>query len=375
MIRCSLFLVLFAVSIGDAQVAPKPATQPPADKTAPQPSTAKPSNPPPAPDPADSVPATEPIITVKGLCSAAPAKSAAPASAARDCTTTVTKAQFEKLLNALKTASQTIPPNMRRNLAQSYVELMAYAQAAEKAGIDKDSKFIEIMRLERMKVLADLYRRDVDEKYRTPPEADVLAYYNQNLPRYEEIKLSRIFIPAKNPSAQNKDDWEKKAAQVATDLHDRAARGEDLEKLQKEAYATLGLTISPPSTTLGSRRRGMLTPADEKELFALKPSEVSSVKQEPAGYIIYKVESKETLPLDQVKDEISRELFRQKFDAQMKAVTESVKAEFNDQYFGSAVPPSGAAMGASPNAPATVPGAASRPPGGAAQPPPRTPPQ
>jgi parvulin-like peptidyl-prolyl isomerase len=230
---------------------------------------------------------------------------------------------------------------MRRNLAQAYAELLAYAQAADKAGLEKDPKFTELMRLLRLRTLADFYRRTLEEKYRHPSDQEIQNYYDQNLPKYEEIKLSRIFIPAKNPANSDKDDWEKKAQQTANDLRERAAKGEDLEKLQKEAYTTLGLTISPPSTTVGTRRRGMLTPDEEKELFALKPGDVSKVEQEPAGYIIYKVESKQTLPLAQVKDEISRELFRQKMEAQMKAVNANIKTEFNDKYFGaaSAAPP------------------------------------
>jgi len=367
MIRYLPGLMLLAVTACGAQMAAKPQAQPPAAKPAPQAGTQ-----PAAPDASASVPATAAIITVKGVCPAGPAKTTPAAASGEPCTTTVTKGQFEKLLNALNSSNQGIAPAMRRNLAQAYVELLAYAQAAEKAGIDKDAKFIEVMRLVRMRTLADLYRRELEEKYRNPPESDIQAYYTQNLSRYEEIKLSRIFIPAKNPSAQNKDDWEKKAAQLATDIHDRAAKGEDLEKLQKEAYTTLGLTISPPSTVVGARRRGMLAQPEEQELFALKAGDVSKVEQEPAGYIIYKVESRQTLPQEQVKDEISRELFRQKLDAQLKSVTGSVQSEFNDQYFGPPATPPGAALGTLPKPPA---GSTPRPAPGGMQPPPKTPPQ
>lgn len=334
------FILLCCLS--GAQVAPKPATQGPSPKpTAPQTGSKPTDTAAGAVDAGAAVPATAAVITVEGVCPAAPPKSTptGQATAPQACTTTVTKAQFENLLNALNSTNQSIPPAMRRNLAQAYVELLAFSQAAEKAGIDKDSRFLEVMRLVRMRTLADLYRRDLEEKYRTPPQAEIQAYYNQNVTRYEEIKLSRIFIPAKNTAAQNKDDWEKRAAQMANDLHDRAAKGEDLDKLQKEAFTTLGLTIAPPSTVLGPRRRGMLGQSDEQELFALKTGEVSKVEQEPAGYIIYKIESRQTLPVEQVKDEISRELFRQKLDAQLKAVTGSVKSEFNDQYFGAAASP------------------------------------
>ena len=367
MTRFLLAFALVAAVAGSTQTAPKPATQPPAKAATPQSAPKQSSAPAPPSDTSAAVPSTVAIITVKGVCGHA-------ASPAGSCTTTVTKEQFEKLLNALNTTNQTIAPGVRRNLAQAYVELLAYTQAAEKAGVDKDEKFLELMRLLRMRTLADVYRRDLEEQYRTPPDSDIQAYYNQNLSRYEEIKLDRIFIPSKNSATQNKDDWEKKAAQLATDVHDRAAKGEDIEKLQKEAYSTLGLTIAPPNTVVGSRRKGTVGP-DEQELFGLKAGEVSKVEQEPAGYIIYKVESRQTLPLEQVKDEISRELFRQKLDAQLKSVTGSVQAEFNDQYFGppAQTPPAGARNGAPENPrPSAVP---PQPSANRATQPPKAPPQ
>ena len=392
MFRSLLIFMLLSVAVCQSQVAPQqpPAQQPPAQRqttsppTTTPPSASKTTAPPaPATDPNASVPPTEPVITAKGVCPNRPvtkAAAGAPKPVPVPCVTVVTKGQFEKLINAVSPSNQNVPPAMRRNLAQAYVELLAYAQAAEKAGVDKDPKFIEVMRLVRMRTLADIYRRDLEEKYHTPPPNEIQAYYDQNVSKYEEIKLSRIFIPAKNPSAQDKDAWEKKAAQLSTELHDRAAKSEDLEKLQKEAYTTLGLTIAPPNTTVGTRRRGMMAPQEEQELFALKPGDVSKVEQEPAGYIIYKLESRQTLPVDQVKEEISRELSRQKMDAQIKAVTATVKAEFNDHYFGSPPPanrPSGGAVAppkpAVPpvNQPATPP--QSQPSG--AQPPAQSPPK
>jgi parvulin-like peptidyl-prolyl isomerase len=364
---------------GSAQAAPQqpaqpqPAQQPPATAQPPSattpPATPKAPGAPQASSDAAAVPATEPVITIQGVCASTPARKTGTAAAAKtpagtrageSCKTLVTKTQFEDLLSAVNPNNQNIAPAMRRNLAQAYVELLTFTQAAQKAGVDKDPKFAEVMRLVRMRTLEDFYRRNLEEKYRTPPASEVQTYYSQNLPKYEEIKLSRIFIPAKNPSAASKDDWEKKAAQLANDVRDRAAKGEDFEKLQKEAYTTLGLTITPPSTTVGNRRRGMLAPQEEQELFALKAGEVSKLEQEPAGYIIYKVESKQTVPLDQVKDEISRELFRQKMDSQLKSITAAVHADFNDKYFGPPNPPQ--AMGA-PGALPGTPGAARTPKG------------
>lgn len=301
----------------------------------------------------------QPVITIQGVCTSTPAKKTGTAATAKksptsDCKTLVTKGQFEKMLDALNPGHQAITGSVRRNVAQAYVELLSFNQAAQKAGVEKDPAFAEVMRVVRMRTLEDFYRRNLEEKYRHPPDAEVQAYYNQNLSKYEEIKLSRIFIPAKNPAAQNKDDSEKKTAQVANDIHDRAAKGEDFEKLQKEAYTTLGITVTPPTTAVGSRRRGIMAQQEEQELFALKAGDVSKLEQEPAGYVIYKIDSRQTLSAEAVTSEITRELFRQKLDSQLKAITTAVHADFNDQYFGPVAPgrpPAGARPGVGPGGP------------------------
>ena len=286
-----------------------------------------------AKDAGAAVPPNEVVLTVHGACEAADGR------VAGSCNTTLTKDQFEKLIAALNANNQPVPPAMKRNIAQAYTELMAMTKAAYAAGTENHPDFQIVMRVVRMRTLADLYRRELDERYRTPPMQDIEAYYKQNVPKFEEIKLSRIFIPAKNPATANKDDYDKKAAAVAAEMHDRAAKGEDMEKLQKEAYTSLGLTVAPPSSAVGARRRGMQPRAEEDELFSLSPGQVTAVKQEPAGYLIFKLESKQTLPLDQVKDEISHELYRQKMDQALKDVTATVKADLNEKYFGSPEPP------------------------------------
>src|SRR5437764_11499972 len=296
------------------------------------------------PDSAASVAPSTPVLTLHGACSN-------PQASGADCTAVVTKEQFDKMLDAVNPNHQPVLPQMRRNLAQTYVELTAFSQAAEKAGVANDPSFQEIMRLTRMKTLGDFYLRTFDEKNRNASAQEIEAYYNQNHGRYEEVKLARIFIPKNNPTGKEQPDFQKKAEEVANGIHARAAKGEDLEKLQQESYTLLGVTAPAPSTKAGTRRRGMMLPQEEQEVFALKPGELSKVEAEPTGFLIYKVISKQAAPLEQVKDEIGRELFRQKMDAEMKAVTASVHADFNEQYFGPPATPAAGAPGQAPPSP------------------------
>src|SRR5258708_1607370 len=282
-----------------------------------------------------TTPAGDAVITIHGLCSA-------PASDPHQCNTVISRQQFDTLVDALNTTNQPISPEARRKLAHDYVEVMTSAQAAEKAGIEKDPKFAESMRVFRMKILTDFYLLSLEQKYNTPSASQIQDYYNQNQAKFEEFTLSRILIPTRNPGAPNKVEWETKVAQLTGTMHARAAKGENFEQLQKEAFATLGLQ-NPPSTVLTPKRRSAAPSAEDQEIFALQVAGVSPVEQESGGNAIYRMELRQVVPLDNVKDQISKTLARTKMEEQMKAIRSSVRADFNSQYFGPEAAPAAVA--------------------------------
>ncbi|HXB20409.1 MAG TPA: peptidylprolyl isomerase [Candidatus Solibacter sp.] len=287
---------------------------------------------------------SEAVITIQGLCT--PAHKAA-GGAAPGCVTVITKAQFDALLNTINPSHQPIPQAQRQQLAQRYVELLTFAEAARKAGIENKPQFQATLRVQRIALLQQIFLQDLEEQFKNPSQQEIEKYYSDNQPKFEEVKLHRIFIPKSNPSGQsNKEEYDKKAPQVANDLRERAAKGEDPDKLQKEAYDTLSITSPPMSTDLGKRKRGMFPPAEEQDIFALKAGEASKVESGASGWVVYKVDSKETIPLEKVKDEISRSLSQQKIKTRMDSIRASVHPDFNKEYFAPpapAVPPPTAA--------------------------------
>ncbi|HJX84630.1 MAG TPA: peptidylprolyl isomerase [Candidatus Angelobacter sp.] len=272
-----------------------------------------------------TTPAGDAVIVIRGLCSA-------PASDPNQCTTVISRQQFETLLDALNTSNRPVSPETRRKLAQDYVDVMTTAQAAEKAGIDKDPRFTESMRVLRMRLLTDSYLLALEQRS-TPSAGEILGYYNQNQSKFEEVSLSRVWIPARNPGAANKVEWETKVAQLTGTIHDRAVKGESFEILQREAFATLGLQ-NPQSTVLKPIRRRVTPSAEEQEIFSLQVGGVSPVEQESGGNAIYRMEGRQVLPLDNVKDEIARTLAQTKADAQMKAIRTAFHADLSSEYFG-----------------------------------------
>jgi hypothetical protein len=284
------------------------------------------------------LPPNTPVISIKGLC---PAENGAALTnkvpSTSDCSMTVTKQQFDNLVNAFNTNNQNVTQAQRRNLGQSYVELLIFSEAAKAAGVENSPAFIEVMRVLRMKTLGDLYRNQLAEQYRNPSEQEIEDYYKANQEKFEGAKLSRIFIPTSNPdpqaTAEKKADYQKKVQQVTDDIQARAAKGEDMSKLQKDAYTALAIAATPPTTELGLTRHGAFPPKVEQEIFSHKAGEVFR-SDEGTGHLIYRVESKQTSPLESVKAEITQQLFRQKMEAKTKELNSSVHTEYDEKYFG-----------------------------------------
>ena len=89
------------------------------------------------------------------------------------------------------------------------------------------------------------------------------------------------------------------------------------------------------------RRTGL--PPAHAAVFELKPGEVSQVISDSGGHYIYKMNSKDLIPLDQAKDEIHTTLQNQRTREMMDKLNASFKVETNEAYFGPGGPPVGMA--------------------------------
>lgn len=357
-----------------AQAAPQPQSQ--QGETAPTPPAAGAHPAPPAPA-ATNVPENAPVITMKGICSGTAARSTTPTktaagetktaggatksvTASSDCKTVITRAEWERMIAVI---NRPIPPQFRRQVAEQFVNLYELSNAGAKAGLEKDPKVAERLRLSRMQVLASAYM----EKLREEKVSDtaVADYYKSNPSQFEEVSLKRIYVP-KPAATEGKPPDEAAEKLVAQKIRDRAAAGEDFEKLQKEAYEATGNKGTPPTTDMGTKRRGSLPPKHEEDVFKLKPGEVSPPFEEQSGFFIYKLEKKDVAPLDQAKSEIERKLQEQKTKDSMDKLKQSSTVVYNDAYFGSAAaagapeaePPSGPTPGAMRKRPAPLSGTA-----------------
>ncbi len=342
-------LVLFS-ALAFSQAAP-PAKSAPA--TTPQ--TAKPATPAKPAEKAE-LPPTAAVITIEGICNGK-----VPATPSAECKTVITRAEFEKLVDAL---DPQMPSARRRQLADAYSRMLVMSDVAEQRGIQNTPEAQQILHFTHMQALMQLLGREIQKEAAKVPPAETEKYYNEHAPQYEQANFQRIFIPKMPASGETPAD-EKTLEAEGQKIRAAATAGGDFEKLQKQAYDDLGLKTPPPPTATGMQRRESLPPSQAK-VFDLQPGQISEVMNEPGGLYIFKLDSKKKLALAEATPEVNRVLEQERMKDAVDKLTNSVKPELNQEYFGAPAGP-GAMPAGQPGASAP----ARRPP---ATPPPSKPP-
>src|SRR6202034_1345054 len=284
--------------------------------------------------PAIKVGPDDTVITVNDFC-------AVLAPPDHPCQTVITRAQFEKLTEALQPG---MSQSLKLNVANAYARNLRMSAAAEKRGLDKAPELEEEMRYARMQLLGQDLSRALQEEANHITDTDLQDYYAKNRSSFEQATLARIFVPrtkqtapAERQEAQNKS-GEDAMAKGAADLRARAANGEDLDQLQIEAYKDAGFGQTTVNTKLEYVRRATLPPQHES-VMDLKPGEVSQVFSDPSGaHFIYKMIRRQTLTLEEAKVEIRTTISTLRYRDSMKAFQGNIV--FSDAYFN---PPASAA--------------------------------
>jgi parvulin-like peptidyl-prolyl isomerase len=351
----ALTLVLFA-SLALAQTNPAPRPDVPAGPAEHQ---RHDDDDEPVPASAATVPPDSPVITIEGVCDRAsaadassggargqesPAKlgkkesgSSSVGSTAYACKTIVTKAQFENLVDSLNPQMTAIN---RRQLAESYPRLLLFANKARELGLDQDPSFAEAMRFASIQLLTQRLNRYFEQQANSISDSDVEKYYQGNAIKFERAELLRIFVPKQTRQMQNTGSGEHSGAavdspmlKIAEKIQARAAAGEDFQQLQKEAFEAAGIPSGSPNVSTGKIDAARL-PLDHQKVFEMQPGQVSDVIAESGGYYIYKVVSKEKVPLAQASKEIRKSIAAERVQDAAASLGKSIKSELDQKYFG-----------------------------------------
>lgn len=306
-----------------------------------------------------------PVIFVSGLCALQGANVPAvavpprPGMPAGTCMRAVTKSQFEMMVAGLgERAAQA----EKTQLAEYYIRGLMIDNEARKLKLDQDPRTAEAIWMGRIAALGEALHRHFQKQFANIPEADVAAYYNGHKNEFEEVTIRRIVIPKPQQKAAVVKPEDKKAdaapdspsaakpaapapAEVPYEqqlaarktysekLLARAKAGEAFDKLQKDAFKVAGLESAAPDTEAVAIHHGQIPPAHEVKVFALQPGQYTALIDEPAALVFYKVESRRSVPLNEVREDIKASLRNQKEDDAIKKVFLASKPNLNPAYF------------------------------------------
>lgn len=280
----------------------------------------------------ETLPRDYPVLTLHGIC-AATAGAAKPA----DCKTIITRAEFEKLVNALNPAMSKYE---RRQLADNYGHILTLSHEAIKRGLDKDPKVLERLRYTRLRILAGEMATDIYEEAMRTPDSEVARYYEEHKESFRRYWLQRIFVPKEKQGELAGKDPENGASELralADQVRARAAAGEDFGKLQKEVTATSGITGEMDINLKDISRRGV--PEAHKQVFTLDAGTVSPVITDETGYYVYRIASSEIPPLKEVRQLALTEIQASKQAKAFQKIEDATKPDVNAAYFDKYEPP------------------------------------
>jgi hypothetical protein len=237
------------------------------------------------------------------------------------CAKTVSKHEFDALVRA-------IDPNMstdaRQSLAAEYSRLLIMAAEARRRGLDQLPELQTLLKFSELQLLSAKLVREINASAPHVSPGDIENYFRDHRRDYQEVTLSRIFVPA-HLNGQNQ--HESQAAARAGQARMRAIRGENFATLQseiKDASSTTGLGPMPCRSL----------PEAHRAVCDLQPSEISNIFVDKSGYSIYRLESKRLCELDDVRDEIRATLERQHVQEQIQKFRTPASLELNEAYFG-----------------------------------------
>jgi hypothetical protein len=264
------------------------------------------------------------------------------------CQTRLTREQFEKRFRTAY-AGPRLPnehyPNTNAR-ADQYVRLLAYSQEARKEGLDKDPELqLEIHQVE-MQLLSTALQKKLKIESANPPEQVLQDYYNKIIKQYEEITVRSVFIPRppRSKAAQNAQTPEGAAPwpegedvetqKIGDEARRQLAAGEDPDKVEQAAFAAAKSTEQLPSTKAVTWRHNATFPASEEALlFALKPGDVSPPVPNGSGLTIYRLESRRTIPLAEVTQEVKALYQMDRLKEQLNTFLDKVHPVFSKEYF------------------------------------------
>ncbi|GBD38790.1 Foldase protein PrsA 3 [bacterium HR37] len=240
----------------------------------------------------------------------------------------ITKEELIRSLEALPVKQRIIylsGPERLREYLDSYINQILLYKEAKRKGIDKREDIKQ--RVERYKRRLLIQALGEEILNRGVSEKEVERYYRENQRRFEQVRISSIFIKVAPEQGVDREEARKRAKL----LTERARRGEDFKRLAKE-FSDDNI-LRDKGGDMGYFLRGQLPGEIDEVAFSLKQGEVSNPIETKKGFYVVKVtEGPSVLPLERVRGRIRFELRNALFSEYTKELREKAGVEvFEDR--------------------------------------------
>ena len=208
-----------------------------------------------------------------------------------------------------------LDPKNRKDVLNAVIEMELVADAAKKAGLEKDPEYRRMLDLAQKKLLINAYARKQFEST-VVSDSEAKEFYQKNLDKFkmpEQVHARHILVKS-----------EKKAQEIIAQLKGlkgKALKEKFIELAKKDSTGPTG----PKGGDLGYFGKSQMVLPFAKAAFALNKGEVTQqpVKTQFGWHVIY-VEDKrpaKVLPFDAVKGKIIATLRQKRFAEKMKQET------------------------------------------------------
>ena len=219
-----------------------------------------------------------------------------------------------------------LDPQTRKKVVDGLIETELMAQAAQKAGVEKDPEYQRMLDLAKKKLMINQWAKQQFEKT-IVSESEAKEFYDKNSEKFmvpEQVHARHILL---------KD--EKSAEAVIDQL--KGLKGEELKKkfIELAKEKSTGPT-APKGGDLGYFTKDQMVVPFSKAAFALKKGEVTPkpVQTQFGWHVIYVEDHKAArkTPFDQIKEKVIQNLKQQRFVERMKKESEQLKAKSKIDY-------------------------------------------
>ncbi|PMP67466.1 MAG: hypothetical protein C0190_03235 [Thermodesulfobacterium geofontis] len=218
-------------------------------------------------------------------------------------------------------------------IVNRWVNLTLLSLAGKREGIEKDPEIKkELIEIEK-NYLAQKYFEKMTANLKIS-EKEVKEYYEKNKENYKEpegihIKHILIFVSKDADNAT-----EERALKKANEIREKLLKGANFEELAKMYSDDTG--SKNKGGDLGIIRKGQTIPEFEKEIFKLKPGEISTPIKSPYGYHIVKVEEiiPERIPdFEEIKNVVKEDYLQKKEEELMAKILQNLYKEYQPKIY------------------------------------------